>query len=121
MNRTVVHFEIPADNPEKLAGFYRQLFGWKVEKEATMDYWMIETAPEGQGVNGGMMKRQAPGQQIVNYILVESVADFSTKVTSLGGKVLMPKAPVPTMGYFAICQDPQGSVFGLWETDKNAK
>lgn len=26
----VVHFEIPADNPEKVAKFYTDVFGWKV-------------------------------------------------------------------------------------------
>jgi predicted enzyme related to lactoylglutathione lyase len=28
---------------------------------------------------------------------------------------------VPQMGYFAICQDTENNMFGLWETDKNAK
>jgi len=56
-HHTIVHFEIPADDVEKLAKFYRQLFGWKIEKWEGIDYWMIETAPEGEGVNGGMMKR----------------------------------------------------------------
>ena len=66
MHHTPVHFEIPADDPEKLSGFYTSLFGWKIEKApGPMDYWMLETAPEGQGVNGGMMKRQMPQQQIL--------------------------------------------------------
>jgi predicted enzyme related to lactoylglutathione lyase len=57
----------------------------------------------------------------VNYIFVESVADYGTKVTSLGGKVLVPKTAVPTMGYFVVFQDPQGNVLGMWESDKDAK
>jgi len=32
VNHGVVHFEIPADDPEKLAAFYTQLFGWRIEK-----------------------------------------------------------------------------------------
>jgi|GEM_PF-6830126 len=27
----VVHFEIPAENPER-ADFYKKVFGWKIEK-----------------------------------------------------------------------------------------
>jgi predicted enzyme related to lactoylglutathione lyase len=27
---------------------------------------------------------------------------------------------VPQMGYFAVCQDPEGNPFGLWETDPAA-
>jgi len=29
MPNPVAHFEIYADNPERLAGFYRELFGWE--------------------------------------------------------------------------------------------
>jgi predicted enzyme related to lactoylglutathione lyase len=68
LDRTIVHFEIPANNPEKLSEFYKNLFGWKIEKMSMgdMDYWMIETragtaqnmekAQTTAGTNGGMMK-----------------------------------------------------------------
>ena len=28
----VIHFEIPAGDPERAANFYRKVFGWKIEK-----------------------------------------------------------------------------------------
>ena len=115
MNRTIVHFEIPANDVEKLAGFYRGLFGWKVEKAEGMDYWMIETAPEGQGLNGGMMKRQMPEQVPTNYVQVESVDQYATRLVELGGKIVVPKQEIPEMGYFAIFLDPEGNCFGLFE------
>ena len=31
MNR-VIHFEIPADDPEKTIAFYRKVFGWKFQQ-----------------------------------------------------------------------------------------
>ena len=39
----VVHFEIPANDPSKIARFYEQLFGWKFTKMegGNMDYWLI--------------------------------------------------------------------------------
>ena len=80
-----------------------------------MEYWLIETAPESEGVNGGMMRREAPEQRPMNYVLVESVDEFSSKVTKLGGKVVVPKQEVPQMGYFAVAVDPEGNQFGLWE------
>jgi len=50
MDHTIVHFEIPANNPEKLSAFYKDLFGWKIEKTkmgptnlaAEAEYWVIE-------------------------------------------------------------------------------
>jgi len=134
MNHTIVHFEIPADDPEKLADFYSNLFGWKIQKMTGMpgmedvDYWTVGTVPTDDkgmptepGVNGGMMKRQTPDQRPTNYISVESVAEYVQKAKSLGAKVALDKMPVPGMGWFAQIVDPQGNVIALWETDQSAK
>jgi predicted enzyme related to lactoylglutathione lyase len=32
MEHTIVHFEIPADQPERAAQFYRELFGWDIKQ-----------------------------------------------------------------------------------------
>ena len=121
MHHTPIHFGIPADDVEKLAGFYRGLFGWKIEKApGPMDYWMIEAAPAGHGVNGGMMKRQVPQQHILVFFQVESIDDFAAKASTLGGSVVMGKHAVPGMGWFAVCLDPQGNAFAMWQSDPSA-
>jgi len=128
LDHTVVHFEIPANNPEKLSEFYKNLFGWKIEKMSMgdMDYWMIETragtaqnmekAQTTAGTNGGMMKKMDAGQRPVNYVMVESVDDFSKKIQSLGGKIVVPKTPIPNMGAFAVGLDPEGNPVGIFES-----
>ena len=117
---TIVHFEVPADDVERAKKFYTDLFGWKIEKTPQMDYWMITTSGEKQ-VDGGMMKRQEPQQPITNYIDVASIDESAAKVQQLGGKVVVPKAAVPTYGWFAVCLDTENNVFALWQSDKNAK
>jgi predicted enzyme related to lactoylglutathione lyase len=76
--------------------------------------------PSRPGVNGGLMKRMYPQQQVVNYINVEDVEEFAHKAEQLGAKVMMPKSPVPGMGWFAQLTDPEGNVFAIWQTDANA-
>ena len=50
----VIHFEIPAGDPERAANFYRKVFGWKIEKwPGPMEYWMASTGAEG---TPGMMR-----------------------------------------------------------------
>jgi predicted enzyme related to lactoylglutathione lyase len=137
MDHTVVHFEIPADEPERAAKFYRELFGWEIQRwgnaatregsAAGPEYWMVRTVPadaEGRptqpGANGGLMRRMFPGQAPVNYIGVERVEDFVRKAEHLGAKVVMPKTPVPGMGWFAQLRDTEGNVFAVWETDPAA-
>jgi len=81
MDNTIMHFEIPADNVEKLRKFYTALFGWKIERmPGPVEYYGIETVPvdekgmlERPGVNGGLIKKQSPEHKPVNYIAVESV------------------------------------------------
>jgi uncharacterized protein len=134
MDHTVVHFEIPADNPERAAKFYRELFGWDISKYAgpthgdgDMEYWMVKTVPtdaKGQptrpGVNGGLMRRMVTGQPTVNYVGVASVDEFVRRAERLGAKLVMPKTPVPTMGWFAQLQDTEGNTFAIWQTDEAA-
>jgi predicted enzyme related to lactoylglutathione lyase len=68
----------------------------------------------------GLMARQNPGHVQTHYFSVESVADYLARAERLGAKALMPKSPVPGMGWFAICQDTEGNVFGLWQEDSAA-
>ena|SRR5688572_4978858 len=120
---SIVWFEIPADNVERARSFYGSLFGWKTEKfPGPMEYWHVDTGGADASPDGGLMKRQNPGQQgITHYISVPSVDEFAAKVQKLGGKICMPKTAVPQMGYFAVCQDPENNMFGLWQSDPNAK
>jgi predicted enzyme related to lactoylglutathione lyase len=130
MSHGVVHFEIPADDPEALVSFYRSLFGWQIDKfPGEMEYWMVRTVPtddkgmptEPGGINGGMMRRMAPDQRPLNYVNVESVADYVAKAKSLGATILMDKTPIPGMGWFAQLVDPQGNFFAMFQDDTSAQ
>jgi len=131
MSHTVVHFEIPADDPERAAKFYRELFGWDIKHlEAAgaggIDYWTVQTVPTteglptGPGVNGGLMRRMMPGQTPVNYISVEKVDEFARKAERLGAKLVVPKMPVPGMGWFSQLTDTEGNIFAIWQHDPAA-
>ena len=50
-NNRIVHFEIPANEPQKLTKFYSDLFGWKFQKAAIPgpEYWLCDTGKEGPG------------------------------------------------------------------------
>ena len=54
----VTHFEMPADDPERLAEFYTNVFGWTVEKwDGPVDYWLVMTGDEGvPGIDGGIRR-----------------------------------------------------------------
>jgi predicted enzyme related to lactoylglutathione lyase len=121
---TVVHFEIPAEDLQRAKKFYEGLFGWKIESmPGSEGYLVISTTDDKgeKGLDGGMMQKQHPEHRPTNYIDVPSVDEYSAKAAELGGQVVMPKTPVPGMGYFAVCIDTEGNCVGLWETDPAAK
>ena len=121
MTHTIMHFEIPADDVARAKAFYTQLFGWQIEAPPGFtDYWLIQTDAEGQALGGGLFPRQMPGQGVLNYIGVESVTEYAARIEALGGKIVMPRSPVPGMGLFAVFQDPEGNAMALWESDPAA-
>jgi predicted enzyme related to lactoylglutathione lyase len=119
-----VHFEFSADDPEKLAKFYEETLGWKAEKwEGPMDYWLFVTGEEGEaGIDGGLMKRsEETPSGTVNTIDVPNIDEYMDKAVAAGGTVVAPKMAVPGVGWMCYLMDPEGNVFGLMESDENAK
>jgi len=124
----IIHFEIHANDPERAIKFYSGVFGWKIEKwQGPMDYWMVSTGKDEPGIDGAIARRDQPlrgGDGIVAYVCtvgVKRIDDFIEKVKSHGGKILVPKRPVPGVGWFAQCEDTEGNIFGLMEDDPKAQ
>jgi uncharacterized protein len=117
----VVHFEITADEPQRAIDFYTRVFDWQTQKwDGPQDYWLLMTG-EGQGINGGLMKRVPEFPGTVNSIDVTSVDDYVAKVTENGGTVFMPKIAIPGVGYLAYCTDTEGNIFGIIQADPSAR
>jgi predicted enzyme related to lactoylglutathione lyase len=53
------------------------------------------------------------------YFDVDDINVGAARVRELGGEADQP-GPVPGMGWFVTCRDPQGNEFGLWQTDPSA-
>lgn len=121
VDNTIIHFEIPANDLEKLSTFYSKLFNWKIFRvPGPAEYYMIQTVPTDEqgmplrpGVNGGMTKKEQPTQKPVNYIQVEDIDQQIKKIQKLGGKITMPKQEVPGVGWIASALDPEGNPFAV--------
>jgi predicted enzyme related to lactoylglutathione lyase len=123
MSNPIIHFEIPADDVERARAFYTAVFGWKISDPWKMDYFMVETrGKNGDGINGGMMKRKMPGQPFTNYVGVASIDDALTKIMAGGGSLVMPKTEIGTnMGWIAAFLDTEGNIIGLHQSPPGAQ
>lgn len=117
VTRTIVHFEIPAQDPAKLSKFYSDAFGWKFEevKMPGMSYWLISTGPRGKSVGGGMYKKMGPEDTPRNYIGVENIDEAIEVFKKAGGKEIIPKQEVTGQGWSYIGIDPEGNPIALFE------
>jgi predicted enzyme related to lactoylglutathione lyase len=123
----VIHFEIQAENPERAIKFYQQMFGWEFSKwEGPQPYWLIKTGPDGQpGINGGMLPRRGDidGQAVIAYVCTVDTAsldDSLAKAQRSGGTQVVPKMPIPGVGWLAYCKDTEGNIFGMMQPDPKA-
>ena len=114
----VVHFEIPADDPERAVEFYKKVFGWKIDKwEGPFDYWLVTTGEDDEpGINGAIMSKEM-GEMVKNTIGVDSFDEYAEKIEKAGGKMLMEKQTIPGIGTMAAFQDTEGNVSVIMEPE----
>ncbi len=121
---TLVHFDLPASNPEELSQFYKNLFGWQFTKFGDQQYWLIapKDAKEPMEGIGGMFKREdAPEQGITNYFLVKNIDESVAKAKSLGAKVIQEKVEIPQVGWSATLKDPENNTFAFFQTSPTSR
>jgi predicted enzyme related to lactoylglutathione lyase len=137
MNR-VVHFEIMADDMDRAQKFYEACFGWTFQAmgEEYGGYRVIKTGPgpdemargvkmEDVGINGGMMKRNAPlpadGHSPNAFTCIIGVADIDeaiAKIDAAGGMPQTEKMDVPGVGKIRYYKDTEGNIFGVIQPER---
>ncbi len=120
---SVVHFEIPADDPKRASEFYTKAFGWTIKQFPGVEYWGVGTTESDQNgqattpgaINGGMGKREGPLKVPTVTIRVPDIDKTLEKLEGLGAKVAQKKTPVGDMGFTAYFTDTEGNVIGLYQ------
>ena len=108
--------ELMTTNAGAATEFYAQLFGWKLEAmNMGMPYHVVKVGDAAIGGIMGMRPGAPPGMPPtwVPYVTVADVDALVKTVVSLGGKVLMPPADIPSVGRFAVIADPQGAAINV--------
>jgi predicted enzyme related to lactoylglutathione lyase len=113
----IVHFEIPADDTGASQAFWGSLFGWQFRAfPGPFEYHMTRIGEQ----TGAAITNMEPGKRGTRaYFSVDEINAGAARVRELGGQAGDPM-PVPGMGWFSTCTDPQGNEFGLWQNDEAA-
>jgi uncharacterized protein len=116
MSNNLVFFAIHADDLPKTQRFYEKAFGWRFQPWGPPGFFLIATGDrDDPGVQGALQKRHelVPGQRMTGFectIGVEDIDATAAAVKASGGKVIMEKCEIPTVGYLIKIQDPDGNV-----------
>ncbi len=110
---SIVHVELHSADPAKSKSFYGEVFGWKFEEIPEMNYtlWRAPNEPAG----GIMKTMEGRPPQVLNYILADSVENTLRDITSAGGIVIQPKMEIPGQGWWALFQEPGGTMMAIYE------
>jgi uncharacterized protein len=117
---SVVHFEMPYENRERMAKFYQSAFGWQTQVlgEDMGNYVVVTTTestdagPTRPGaINGGFYAKKPdwPMQYPSVVIAVDDVKRAMAKVTASGGKVLGEPMEIPGVGQYVSFVDSEGN------------
>ena len=114
----VVHFEMPYDDRERVARFYRTVFGWELQMlgEEMGNYVLAKTAKPGErvghdaaygAIGGGFYQRNKdwPAQHPSVVIAVQDIQAAMKKVKEAGGEVLGEPMAIPGVGDYVSFYD----------------
>ncbi len=117
----VIHFEMPAEDRERMAGFYTTVFGWKTQVLGDeMGNYVVATTTESNehgrpkkpgAINGGFFQKtdDKPSQYPSVVIQVDDMKEHMTKVENAGGKVLGKPWDIPGVGLYVSFFDTEGN------------
>jgi predicted enzyme related to lactoylglutathione lyase len=102
------------------ARFYEAIFGWTSQDmgEEAGHYTLFFS-------NGKMVAATTPPMNPnmppvwSTYIATANAAETAGKVSEAGGQVMVPPFAVMDQGTMAVCADPTGAVFCLWQPEKH--
>src|SRR4030065_284873 len=101
----VIHFEIPAEDPEKIVKFYSDVFGWKISRWEKQPYWLVDTRNEDeQGIGGAIYKKDWM-TTTVNTVSVDDIEEYLEKIKKADGKVVREPMDISKVGRHAVAAD----------------
>jgi predicted enzyme related to lactoylglutathione lyase len=116
MANNLAFFAVHADDVPRARRFYEQVFGWKFQPWGPPGFLLVATGDaRDPGIPGALQQRHelVPGLRMNGYECTIAVTDIdatAAAVVANGGKIILAKCEIPTVGWLIKLQDPEGNV-----------
>ena len=119
MPNHVKFFAITADDVERARTFYEAVFGWRFEDWGPPGFYLIHDA----GVEGALQKRhdKLTGTGLRAFectVGVDSLDEIAAKVEPAGGRIVMKRSKIETVGELIYIEDTEGNRVGVMQYEK---
>lgn len=112
----LVHFELPAEDTARARDSWASRFGWRFQPwSGPVEYHMTDGLRPG----GAIYPRQSSERGPIIYFDSDDIDATLARVRELGGSVTQDRSPIPGVGWYAMCADSEGNVFGLFQNDES--
>ncbi len=113
--------EVGTVNAKKTKAFYSELFGWKYEDKPAGEFGVYSMCKsDGKELAGlyemppNLLQMGVPPHWM-SYVAVTNADAAAKKIAQHGGKIQQGPFDVMDVGRMAICTDPTGATFSIWQ------
>lgn len=115
-------FDLATPNLDGAKAFYQQVFGWDyVDTGADFGHYHFALAQGRNAAGIGPIwppDSPQPSAWTIYFASDDATAD-AARVKELGGQVIVEPMVIADSGSMAVCVDPTGAAFGLWQADNH--
>ena len=110
----IVSFHLPADDVDRAATFYREVFGWEFAPVASapVPYLVMEPGEDGAGIPAAITARQEIVKAPTPTIEVAQVDQAMLDIAMKGGQQGRVQ-DIPGVGRFGYAIDSEGNIIAL--------
>ncbi len=123
MTNNLASFGLHVDDVDRARAFYEAVFGWRFEPWGPPEFYLIQTGDErSPGIQGLMHQRCEPRSAgglngIEPTFAVDDVDALVGRVEANGGKIVVEKTVIPTVGILVRFLDTEGNDIGAMKYD----
>lgn len=125
----VIHFEMPAEDRQRVSTFYSRVFGWQMQQMgAAMNNYIVATTTDSDdkgpkqpgAINGGFFPKSDKTALVPSVVIaVDDLKAHIEKVKQAGGQILEEPVEIPGVGWYVSFVDTEGNRVSMLQASRS--